>query len=86
MPENGCRFLAKLYLRCGETVEVRSADEILRTLDDRGRLDALPFMPEMLRFCGRRFRVRKRAHKTCDTIHFAGGRRLRQRCAVRQLG
>src|SRR6267142_1519493 len=50
-----------LGLRAGHWVEVRSADEILATLDDRGALDALPFMPEMLQYCGKRFRVFKRA-------------------------
>src|SRR5436190_601573 len=57
-----------LGLRAGEWVEVRSAEEILATLDERGCLDALPFMPEMLEYCERRFRVIKAAHKTCDTI------------------
>ena len=55
-------------LRRGELVEVRSKDEILATLDERGELDGLVFMPEMLEFCGRRLRVDRRAHKTCDTI------------------
>jgi hypothetical protein len=55
-------------LRAGEWVEVRSAEDILATLDDAGRLDALPFMPEMLQYCGKRFQVFKSAHKTCDTI------------------
>ena len=49
-------------------MEVRSAEEILATLDEQGCLDALPFMPEMLQYCGKRFRVFKSAHKTCDTI------------------
>jgi hypothetical protein len=49
-------------------VEVRSKEEILATLDGGGRLDRLPFMPEMFAFCGKRFRVAKRAHKTCDTV------------------
>jgi len=65
-----------LGLRVGELVEVRSAREILATLDPSGALDALPFMPEMLAFCGRRFRVYKRADKTCDTIERTGGRRM----------
>jgi hypothetical protein len=60
----------------GDWVEVRSAQEILASLDQRGCLDALPFMPEMLQFCGRRFRVFKRADKTCDTISSSGGRRM----------
>jgi hypothetical protein len=57
-------------------VEVRSEDEILATLDENGTLDGLPFMPELLRFCGGRFLVQNRAHKTCDTILGTGMRRL----------
>ena len=53
-------------LSAGDWVEVRSKDEILRTLDAGGRLDGMLFMPEMFRFCGKRFPVYKRAHKTCD--------------------
>jgi hypothetical protein len=63
-------------LRAGDWVEVRSAEEILDTLDDEGRLDALPFMPEMLQYCGKRFRVFKSAHKTCDTIKTHHNRRM----------
>jgi hypothetical protein len=55
-------------LRAGDWVEVRSKQEILRTLDKEGRLDGLPFMPQMFAYCGKRFQVYKRAHKTCDTI------------------
>ena len=63
-------------LRVGDWVEVRSKDEILRTLDDEGRLDGMPFMPEMFAFCGKRFQVYKRAHKTCDTVYPVRGRRV----------
>ena len=55
------------HLKAGEIVEVASREEILRTLDKDGRLDGLPFMPEMFALCGRRMRVFKRGHKTCDT-------------------
>jgi hypothetical protein len=65
-----------LGLRAGELVEVRSRDEILRTLDSRGELESLPFMPEMLELCGRRFRVYKRADKVCDTIDWGTLRRM----------
>ena len=58
-----------LNLKAGEWIEVRSREEILATLDERGRLDNLPFMPEMLRYCGQRLRVSKRADKTCDPAH-----------------
>jgi hypothetical protein len=64
-------------LRAGEWVEVRSKQEILRSLDKNGRLDGLPFMPQMFQYCGQRFRVFKRAHKTCDPVWGRGvGRRL----------
>src|SRR5579863_1131983 len=66
-----------LRLRTGEWVEVRSREEILSTLDGRGRLEDMPFMPEMFQYCGSRFRVFKRAHKTCDTVNRTGGRRVR---------
>jgi hypothetical protein len=53
-------------LSVGDWVEVRTKEEILRTLDSGGQLDGMPFMPEMFEFCGKRFQVYKRAHKTCD--------------------
>jgi hypothetical protein len=62
--------------KIGDWVEVRSAEEILATLDESGAIDGLPFMPEMLEACGRRFKVRKRADKTCDTLYYGGNRRL----------
>jgi hypothetical protein len=66
----------RLGLHVGDWVEVRSKEEILATLDDRARLDRLPFQPEMLAFCGRRMRVAKVAHKSCDNIKKTGGRRM----------
>ena len=59
---------AQRQLRAGDLVEVRSAAEILQTLDADGALDGLPFMPEMPDFCGRRFRVAARAEKTCVEV------------------
>jgi hypothetical protein len=49
----------------GDLVEVRGPDEIAQTLNGNGALDSLPFMPEMLEFCGRRFQVSRRAVTTC---------------------
>jgi len=60
----------------GDWVEVRSKEEILRTLDESGKLEGMPFMPEMLDYCGKRFRVAKRAHKSCDTINPVSTRHL----------
>ena len=65
-----------MRLRAGDWVEVRSADEILATLDKSGELDAMPFMAEMLQYCGQRLQVAAIAHKTCDTINGSGGRRV----------
>ena len=63
-------------LAIGDVVEVKPAEQILAGLDERGELDALPFMPEMLQFCGQRFVVDKIAFKTCDTVSWTGLRRL----------
>ena len=62
--------------RRGDVIEVRSAAEILATLDSEGMVDGLPFMPEMLRFCGRRFTVDRRTDKICDTIYPLASRRV----------
>jgi len=51
--------------RRGDAVTVRSLAQILATLDADGKLGGLPFMPEMIPFCGRSFRVHRRADKTC---------------------
>ena len=63
-------------LHRGDLVEVKGPSEILATLDDSGTLDGLPFMPEMIGYCGRRFTVERRADKICDTVHYSGSRRL----------
>jgi hypothetical protein len=74
-----------LNLRPGELVEVRSEEEVLRTLDADGRYDALPFMPEMSEFCGRQFRVYKRADKACDTIEWKTLRRMQNAVHLEEL-
>jgi hypothetical protein len=70
------KFTQKISLKVGDRVEVRSREEILLTLYENGCLDNLPFMPEMFAFCGQRFQVYKRAHKTCDTVFPIRGRRV----------
>jgi hypothetical protein len=63
--------------RTGDLVQVRSRHEILATLDRDGCVDGMPFMPEMLQYCGHVYRVRAVAHKTCETAHQTWkGRRL----------
>lgn len=59
----GCRV--KSTVSSGEVVEVKSEDEILATLDENGTVDGLPFMPEMRKYCGKRFQISARVHKTC---------------------
>jgi hypothetical protein len=61
-------------LRRGDLVEVRSPGAILATLDGRGALEDLPFMPEMAAYCGRRFVVDSRAQRVCDTVAYSGSR------------
>lgn len=68
------RWGVEMAARAGEWVEVRTKEEILRTLDKSGRLEGLPFMPQMFKYCGQRFMVQSRAYKTCDTVsgHYRG--------------
>ncbi|MGZ6194238.1 MAG: hypothetical protein ACXWML_03305, partial [Candidatus Binataceae bacterium] len=61
-----------LDLRPGELVEIRRPEEILASLDVEGKLDGLPFMPEMQSYCGQRFLVSHRADSTC-----AGGQEFK---------
>ncbi len=77
--------MGKDTLRSGDLVEVKSAAEILATLDDTSSLEGLPFMPEMLKHCGRRFTVDKRAAKICDTVHSTSSRRIPQTVLLEQL-
>jgi hypothetical protein len=63
-------------LRKGDVVEVRPAAEILATLDDKGCLDGVPFMPEMLQHVGCRFAVDARVERACDTIGYSGARKM----------
>src|SRR5215470_16895083 len=59
-------MIKKRKLRTGDWVKIRSKEEILRTLDREGRLQGMPFMPEMFAFCGQEHQVYKVAHKSCD--------------------
>lgn len=65
-----------MRFRTGDRVVVRSREAILATLDRSGEIGSMPFMAEMLQFCGREFIVGAVAHKTCDTINKTGGRRV----------
>jgi hypothetical protein len=66
----------KAGLRRGDLVEIRPPAEILGTLDETGALEGVPFMPEMLGYLGRRFRVEARVERACDTVCGSGARRM----------
>ena len=70
--------------QAGQWIEVRSLSEIVATLDEAGTLEGLPFMPEMIAHCGKRFRVKRFANKTCvnGAANFIG--RLDE-CVVLQM-
>jgi hypothetical protein len=72
----GVRGGRKTHLRRGHLVEVLSAAEILETLDENGSLEGVPFMPEMLRHVGLRYRVEARVERACDTVCGTGARRM----------
>ncbi|NIA52287.1 hypothetical protein HAV22_01290 [Massilia sp. TW-1] len=59
----------------GQLVQVHELDYVLATLDSDGKLDGLPFMPEMAALCGQSFRVTRRVERTC--VAGAGMRRMR---------
>lgn len=54
-----------LRLRPGDMAEVKTPIEIAQTLDAEGTVDQLPFMREMVEYCGKRFRVSRRVVKIC---------------------
>lgn len=64
----GSRFVV------GDLIEVRSLREIEATLDANGCLDGLPFMPEMIPYCGKRFRIFRCVDKIYD---YGGAKNLR---------
>ena len=61
----------------GQTAWIRSLEEILESLDADGKLDGLPFMPEMTRYCGLHFQVSCLPIKTCvEGVGFRGLNRI----------
>ena len=52
-------------LKPGDIVEVLHVHEIIKTLDSQGTVDNLPFMPEMIQYCGNKYRIKSRIEKTC---------------------
>ena len=52
-----------LNLKAGDLVEVKSLKKIFETLDSKGHHRGLPFTKEMVKYCGKQFRVQKRLQK-----------------------
>jgi hypothetical protein len=78
---------SQLNLWPGEFVRVRSFSEINATLDENGCLEGLPFMPEMLPYCGMHLQVFRRVDKFHDyfTPGATGMRRVRDAVALGDL-
>jgi hypothetical protein len=68
----------------GDIVEVRPWPEIEASLDSNGMLESLPFMPEMVKFCGCTLRVKKRLERTCEETH-GHMRRIRNTVFLEEL-
>ncbi len=60
----------------GDVVEVLPWEELAHTLDAEGAAEGLPFMPEMLRYCGKKLTISKRLERTCEDNE-GGMRRIR---------
>jgi hypothetical protein len=72
--------------KSGDVVEVLSFEEVAGTLDENGAYEGLPFSAEMRQFCGRRFRVFKRADKICaETAYFLDLRRMRDAVTLEEV-
>lgn len=71
-----CQARGQERFQPGDVVQVLPWHELIQTLDQRGELDGLPFMPEMMNYCGRQFTVTRRLERTCEDIS-GGMRRIR---------
>jgi len=71
------RLFARDRFGVGDLVEIRSLESIRRTLDEKGTLDGVPFMPEMIPFCGRKARVLRCVDKVYDYGRSKTLRRMR---------
>jgi hypothetical protein len=58
------------HFRRGRWVQIRSEAEIRATLDADEKLDGLPFMPEQVKYCGRKFRIFRRADRVYLDHHY----------------
>jgi hypothetical protein len=68
LPYQGVRTRPRgeLDLKPGDTVEVRTTEEIAPTIDESGRTRGLGFDREMIPYCGGRHRVKDRVERIID--------------------
>ncbi len=72
--------------KSGDLARVRDEAAIRKMLDANGMLEGVPFMPEMGQFCGKTFRVYKRADKVCvEGKEYLEVRRLRNTVFLDEL-
>lgn len=69
------RMMTKQQFLVGDIVEIRSFQEIRQTLDSNGCLEGMPFMPEMIPYCGKKVRVFRYVDKVYD---YGGKKNLRR--------
>ena len=62
MPNQVTRF------RVGDRVQVAHAEHILATLDSNCRFEGLPFMPQMVPFCGQELTVTRWVNNVCYPV------------------
>ncbi|MDB2686039.1 hypothetical protein N9Y42_02405 [Mariniblastus sp.] len=62
MPNQVTRF------RVGDRVQVAHAEHILSTLDSNCRFEGLPFMPQMVSFCGQELTVTRWVNNVCYPV------------------
>lgn len=71
------RIFARDQFVVGDLVEILPLESIRRTLDDKGTFEGVPFMAEMIPFCGRKARVLRCVDKVYDYGRSKTLRRLR---------
>lgn len=75
----GLRHSPPPDIKTGDTVRVRSKEEILQTLDENNRLGGCAFLKEMWQYCGGEYKVVKKMEYFFDE---AGARLLKARDLV----
>lgn len=66
-PQPGANEPSPKFAR-GQWVRVKPWEQIQQTLDRNGSLQGLPFMPEMAKLCGMRFRIVRFANQVCANV------------------